>query len=286
MASPANRMADRDVSRCPLTAMASAPASHRPFTTICRSLEKTFPSSVPVPVRGLPSALLLSLPAALSRVRTTPLPVTASDPDTRLSVSSRAWSAACWPPSASFCSRSMSACIERRVASWRSEAARRVSICDTRSDFALAAAVEGARSARAPNVSSRPTTADATTTTGVPNPVLAGSPAATRRSAAAAYPGSSGRSIIEVSSVMDSSTRRPVGVGGGASERCEVGTTTPPYRAGTARWATATCRAWTMYMTPATQYRTVPHQANAHPIGRAQWAKALWPSPSSSSGKA
>ena len=40
------------------------------------------------------------------------------------------------------------------------------------------------------------------------------------------------------------------------------------------------------WIVAANQYSAVPHQAKAHPIGSAQWAKALWPSPSSSSGNA
>ena len=65
-----------DVSRWPLTEIASAPASQRPLTTTCRSLEKTVPSSFCASVRGLPSALVPSLPGALSSTTVMPGPVT------------------------------------------------------------------------------------------------------------------------------------------------------------------------------------------------------------------
>jgi hypothetical protein len=93
------------------------------------------------------------------------------------------------------------------------------------------AAVSGPRSDSAPRLSSRPTTRAATSIIGVRVLVPPGRPASVRRCAAAAYPGSSGRSIIEVSNVMDSSGRRPSGVVGGDGGRCEVGgAITPPRR--------------------------------------------------------
>ena len=216
-------MADLDVRRWPLTEIASAPASHSPLTTIWRSLEKTLPSSLSASVRGLPSALVSSLPGALSSSTVMPGPVTLSAPEARVSAASRVWSEVSSWPSAWACRRSTSACSARSWTSWRSTWARRLSIWLTRLALALIADVDGVRRASAPRVSRRPVTTAATITVGVRVPVLGGRPAASRSAAAAAYPGSRGRSIIEVSSVIDSSGRRPAGVTGGPGSRCEVG---------------------------------------------------------------
>lgn len=68
IAAPADRIAVVEVSRTPLTAMASAPEAHSAFTAFCTSVSRTRPGS---------SVAAGSLPSAESSTTTSPGPCTA-----------------------------------------------------------------------------------------------------------------------------------------------------------------------------------------------------------------
>ena len=208
IADPAKRIVEVEVSRLPLMLMASAPACHIALVTNWRSRENTRPSE-----SASSSASSAPWPGASSRVRTKPGPVSGIEPTTEASSRPRT-SVAGSPPSCSLSSAVTSAWrVDARAVSW-STSVRRPSISLMRSARAW---VRGSLAAVRLNdamPTTRPMTTVATTSRGERSGVERGRPAASRRSAAAAYPGSSGRSSIVVSSVIDASGRRAgVGVG-------------------------------------------------------------------------
>ncbi len=204
IASPAARIADSDVSRCPLIATASAPDSHSPLTTRCMSRSRTRPvSEKPLLSRGPPPPV--SVPLASSTTSRTPGPCTGVAPES--SPTSSAWS----PPyswSACRCRSPTSARIRSMSCSRPSAPDDSASIRSISSCRSLATIGAETRASAPPTVTtaaarSRPaaTPSFARTLRGVPPP------SAARRAVASAYPSSRAWSITLFSSDMDASGR-------------------------------------------------------------------------------